>query len=484
MNQYPTILVSFKTVDATNFENAAAQLGMVLADLFRKHLYLLEDKKVDEDDVVKFKCIKSGTAQSPDMMDSLSMLARLMYEHYNKPVIILIDEYDVPMAKGDANGYYREITGIMRSMYNKALKDNPHIKLAVLTGCLKIAQESIFNGLNNIAVKTITDMDYNECFGFTNAEMDRLLADTGLMDKKAVFQEWYDGYLFGNREVYCPWDVLNYVDALQKTPDAKPANYWANTSGNEAIRKFLDSHFNVSDDFETLLRGGYVEKIINPNITYGELTENDTNLWSVLYMTGYLTIVPGSLYQDKSVDPSEIKGLYELPFKLKLPNKEIRILFEQTIARWFKETVMSDDRTELFKALWSGNTQGLSAIISRYLRSTISYYDYSEQFYHAFLAGLLSGTKGISVKSNHESGEGRADIIIKNEYDNLAVVLEFKVANSPADAVVKCDQAIQQITDRGYAVPLVEDEGYEVISYGIAFYKKRCFVKKADGTIN
>lgn len=204
MNQYPTILVSFKTVDATNFENASAQLRMVLADLFRQHSYLWKNENVSVNDLEVITRIQAKKADAPDMMDSLSMLARLMYEHYNKPVIILIDEYDVPMAKGDANGYYREITDIMRSMYNKALKDNPHIKLAVLTDCLKIAQESIFTGLNNIAVKTITDMDYDECFGFTNAEMEKLLVDTELSQHQPTFKAWYDGYIFGNREVYCP----------------------------------------------------------------------------------------------------------------------------------------------------------------------------------------------------------------------------------------------------------------------------------------
>ncbi len=278
MNKYPTILVSFKTVEATNFNDAAAQLKIVLADLFRSFSFLLDDEIIDEYDLETIKRIMAKNSVASDMMDSLSLLTRLLNAHYHQPVILLIDEYDVPMAKGDTYGYYNDITNIMRSMYNKALKDNPYIKIAVLTGCLRIAEESIFTGLNNLAIKTIVDTDYDDCFGFTRDEMNKLLTDTGLTPKQPVFKEWYDGYVFGNREVYCPWDVLNYVDALQKNPNQPPMNYWANTSGNDVIKRFLESDFDVTDEFETLLGGGVVSKKINPNITYADLVENETNL--------------------------------------------------------------------------------------------------------------------------------------------------------------------------------------------------------------
>ena len=479
-NQYPTILISFKTVDSINFENAVAQLKLVLSDLFSKYTYLLKNKVIDENDIKKFMRIQSETPQISDIMDSLFFLTRLLNDYYQKKVILLIDEYDVPMAKGDANGYYREITDIMRSMFGKSLKDNTYIKIAVLTGCLKIAEESIFTGLNNLSVKTITDTDYEECFGFTSEEINRLLADTKLLAHQPIFKEWYDGYIFGNKEVYCPWDVLNYVDELQKNPYQLPMNYWANTSSNEAIKKFLQSNFDVTKDFEILLGGGVVEKKINPNITYGNLTKDETNLWSVLYMTGYLTILSGSLPRMTSSDPNEVKGMFELPFKLKLPNKEIRMLFEETVVAWFKEKILADNRKELFEALWNGDSTKLAGIISRYLRSTISYHDYSEQFYHAFLTGLFSGVNNVSVRSNLEVGEGRADVIVKNEYTNQAVVIELKITDSPKKAPAKCDEALQQIENNGYAVPLAEDEGYEVIQYGAVFYKKRCFIKKAE----
>ena len=473
MNRYPTVLVSFKTVDSINFENAVAQLNILLADLFRKHSYLLDG--IDANDNEKIKRITSENARISDLMDSLSMLTRLLFEKHNKSVILLIDEYDVPMAKGDVNGYYREITDIMRSMYNKALKDNPYIKIAVLTGCLRIAEESIFTGLNNPAIKTIVDADYDECFGFTNGEMNKLLTDTGLIEKQSVFKEWYDGYVFGNREVYCPWDVLNYVDALQKNPNQPPMNYWANTSGNDVIKRFLESDFDVSEEFEVLLGGGVVSKKINPNITYADLVKSETNLWSVLYMTGYLTIVPGSLPEMTSNNTEEIKGFFEEDFKLRLPNKEMRMLFEQTIAAWFEDTVKADSRDELFDTLWSGDAEKLTEIITDYLYKTISYFDYKEDYYHAFLAGLLSGRKGVSVRSNDETGRGRTDILVKNKDKRLVVIIETKRAESENELEKLSMEALKQIDDKKYYVPFKNEK---LIKYGIAFWGKDCFVSK------
>ena len=490
MNQYPTILISFKDVGSVKFDEAMKRLKGVLSKLYESHLYVIKERRnVEEFNIAKFQAFIDANMDKVDITDALALLSKLLYDHFGKPVILLIDEYDVPMAKGDSNGYYREITDIMRYMYSKALKDNPYIKMAVLTGCLRIAEESIFTGLNNLSVNSITDTEYDECFGFTNTEMDKLLSDTELTEHKAKFQEWYDGYTFGNTEVYCPWDVLKYTAALQKNPKSPPVNYWANTSGNDAIKRFLTGKFNVTRDFETLLGGGYVEKKINPNITYGDLTKDEINLWSVLYMTGYLTIVPGTLPEITSNDINEVKGMYELPFKLKLPNKEIKMLFEETIAVWFEEKVHRDSRDDLFKALWDGDAVTLANIIGRYLRTTISFYDYSENFYHAFLLGLFTGIGDIGVKanrkpgsihikSNREYGEGRADVVVENRLTNKAAVLEFKVTDNIADAASMCDVALSQIHDIGYAEALQEEEGYELICYGVVFYKKRCFIKK------
>ena len=474
MNQYPTILVSFKPVESVNFENAVGQLKMVIADLFREHEYLL--KGISESEKKEFERIENKNATTLDLMGSLSFLIRLLYRHNGKPVILLIDEYDVPMAKGDTYGYYREITDIMRSMYNTSLKDNPYIKMAVLTGCLRIAEESIFTGLNNLSVNSITDVGYDEYFGFTDSEVEELLKDTELFDKKALFKEWYDGYTFGKTEVYCPWDVLKYIDDIQSDPHAFPANYWANVSGNDVVKRFLESNFDVSEDFETLLKGGVVEKIINPNITYGDLTTSETNLWSVLYMTGYLTILPNSLPRMPEGTYSTDKGKFDFPFKLKLPNKEISKLFEETIADWFNKSIATEDRTELFNAIWNGDAEKLTTQICRYLGDTISYLDYHENFYHAFLAGLLSGVKGIKVKSNREVVIGRADVILEQPRLGRVAIFEFKCADSKKAMERKCSEAINQIANREYSFPFHEET---VVKYGVAFFQKKCLVKKA-----
>ena len=485
MNQYPTILVSFKTVDATNFQDAVAQLKLVFADLFRSHIYLMDDNKLDNYDIKKLDRILSENPQNSDMMDSLSLLTRLLYTHHgNKPVILLIDEYDVPMAKGDAHGYYGDIINIMRSMYNKALKDNPYIKFAVLTGCLRIAKESIFTGLNNPKIYSILDYGFQEYFGFTDSEIDRLLADTGFTEYKEKIKQWYDGYRFGDTDIYCPWDVLNYVSDLQQKAGVEPKDYWANTSGNDILKQFLNSKFNPRSDFEALLNGKCIKKRIVENITYNDLISSEDNLWSVLLMTGYLTVVPEDEVPAEDISSNDINGVY-----LRLVNNEIKELFSTTVSDWFKETVYKNSRDDLFKSLWDGDAAELANIISRYLRTTISFYDYSESFYHAFLAGLFSGfgdisvtqkrkPGSISIKSNREYGEGRADVVIENRVTHTAAVLEFKVADNITDVSSMCDVALSQIHDIGYAEALQEDEGYDLISYGVIFYKKRCFIKK------
>ena len=476
MNKYPTILVSFKDVGSSNFKSAFELLKSIISKLYESHEYLLDGKLTKRQERL-FNSFLMGESSEAGLTDCLYLLTDIMYHKYdNTPVILLIDEYDVPMAKGDANGYYRDITDIMSVMLSKALKDNPYIKKAVMTGCLRIAEESIFTGLNNPSIKTIVDTDYDECFGFTNEDMIKLLTDTGLPDKQPVFKEWYDGYIFGNREVYCPWDVLNYVDALQIDPDTLPSNYWANTSGNDVVRRFLESDFDVSEEFETLLSGGYIEKSINPNITYGNLIKSEANLWSVLYMTGYLTILPGSLPKNKPGQINNVKGKYELPFKLRLPNKEIAVIFEQTIAEWFEERIVGEDRTELFNAVWSGDADKLTVEISKFLGDTISYHDYKEDFYHAFLAGLMSGFKGVKVESNRETGAGRADIILKNPRMARVAVFEFKHAKTEKQMNSKCDEAVKQVAEREYTFPFREETIYK---YGISFYKKKCLVKNA-----
>lgn len=475
MNQYPTIFISFKEVVGINFEIAFDRLKALIKELFRSHRYLLE-KIQDDDEKAEFKRICSDSATYSDISNSIWSLSKLMYEYYQKPVIILIDEYDVPMAKGSVGKYYDEIIDIMRYMLSKALKDNPYLKFAALTGCLRIAKESIFTGLNNLYVDTISGNKYNEFFGFTEKEVDKLLSDTELTPYKFIVKDWYDGYRFGQKEIYCPWDVLNYVSELQDTPGIAPKDYWSNTSSNDIIRQYLESNLSLNEQMETLIRGESIEVELNDSVTYRDLTSTEANFWSVLYSTGYLTTVeekPENILETYSSDASYIQT-----YRLKLVNKEIRILFVKTIAAWFKENIVKDERTELIDSLWAGDAEKLGKIISKYLASTISYYDYSENFYHAFTAGLFSAIRYYAVKSNYETGNGRSDIIIKNNPNLRAAILELKIAKNIADIPVKCDEALQQIKDRNYAQPLIDEEGLDVISYGVTFYKKKCFIKK------
>ena len=475
MNQYPTIFITFKEIDGLSFDLATDRLKNIIKELYIQHSYLSDT--ISQYDIVQFKRLCSGESTYRDISYALQFLTRLMYNYYHKPVIVLIDEYDVPMAKGSINHYYREIIDIIRSMLSAVLKDNTYLKFAVMTGCLRVAKESIFTGLNNLYVDTISENKYNGYFGFTETEVDKLLSDTELTAYKPIIKDWYDGYYFGGKNIYCSWDVLNYVSDLQDTPQLAPKNYWANTSSNDIIRQYLESGLNLNTQIETLLRGECIYTELNDNITYNELTSTEENFWSVLYAAGYLTSVPDTnrqnitetYHSDAPVEPETVC--------LKLANREVKDLFATTIAKWFKEIVVKDERKELFEALWNGDTNTLSAVISSYLRRTISYYDYNENFYHAFLAGLLSGVKGQSVESNKEYGEGRADIIVRNNFLSKAVVLELKVVGNIADVPIKCDEALKQISDSKYAQPLIEEDGLEIIGYGVVFYKKRCFVK-------
>ena len=471
MNQYPTILVSFKDVGSSNFDAAFKRLRTEISKLYERYDYLYKDNsKLSELQEILFKKILMRESDEEDLKESLALLTQLMYEHHGKNVILLIDEYDVPMAKGDANGYYRDITDIMSVMLSKALKDNTYIKFAVLTGCLRIAKESIFTGLNNPKMYSILDYGYQEYFGFTDSEIDRLLADTGFTEYKEKIKQWYDGYRFGDTEIYCPWDVLNYVSDLQQKAGVEPKDYWANTSGNEIIRKYLESeNVNPHSDFETLLAGRCIKKTIAEDITYENLLSSEENFWSVLLMTGYLTVVPEDEVNAEDIS-SDADGLY-----LRLVNNEIMELFSRTVVSWFKNKMLKEDRTELFKAIWNGDTDTITDELCGFLGDSISYYDYHEVFYHAFLTGLFSGVKGISVKSNSETGTGRADVVLQYPRKGLVAIFEFKSAKSEAAMSKKCDEALKQIDVNKYSFPFRKNT---IFKYGIAFFEKQCLVKK------
>ncbi len=468
MNQYPVFFISFKDVEGLNFEDALALLKFAIAWFCDEHSYLLKSERVTSDQKEIFERLKKRTASLEEIKNSFRVIMKMMQNYYGKPVILLLDEYDVPVAKASSNGYYQEMLDVIRGIMSTALKDNPSLKFAVITGCLKIAKESIFTGTNNFVSDTIKSSRLNEYFGFTQKEVDELLKDAGIYDKADAVKKWYDGYHFGKFDIYCPWDVMNYVRDLQYDPEAVPASYWKNTSGNEIIRTFIDHAGNsISLKLERLMAGGYIIETIDEDLTYDYLHSSEENLWSILYLTGYLTRVREDQLAEKMPQGA---------VALMIPNEEIRDIFETTVKKWFNDSAKSCDRRLLFEAVWNGNDQLLTEEISKLLRRTISYHDYREDFYHAFLAGIFAGA-GYMVKSNQEHGEGRSDVIVYDAVNSRAAVFEAKYSPNSSQLERDCEKAIRQIKDKMYAEEL-EDDFDEVFCYGIAFYKKRCIVKR------
>ena len=465
MNQYPTLFLSLKDVDGTTFENAFNMLKFVISSLCSQNSYLETGENIRENEKDIFSRLRSQTASITDIKGSIVTIMNMMQSYYEKPVILLIDEYDVPIAKASNNGYYKGMLEVIKGMLSTALKDNSSLKFAVITGCLKIAKESIFTGTNNFVSDTISSTRYNEYYGFTQQDVDKLLADAEIEEKADLIKEWYDGYNFGKIDVYCPWDVMNYVRDLRINPDMKPASYWKNTSDNAIIRSFIDyAGSGIQKKMEKLMAGDTIDQKIEENLTYDYLHSSEENFWSILYLTGYLT-------RDK-----EEKESADGKITLKIPNKEIREIFETTVQDWFSDTAKLQDRKHLFDAVWNGDEQTLTQEISRLLRITISYHDYREDFYHAFLAGIFAGA-GYSVESNKEHGEGRSDLVIFNECEGKVAVFEAKYSKEVKKLEEDCEKAIQQIDHRMYAKKF-EDSYDEVICYGISFYKKRCVVKR------
>ena len=382
-------------------------------------------------------------------------------------MILLIDEYDVPAAKATNNGYYKEMLEIMKGLM-QALKDNQSLRFAVITGCLKIAKESIFTGTNNFVSDTITSTRLNEYFGFVQREVDQILKDADMEEKAELIKKWYDGYHFGDFDVYCPWDVMCYLADLQKKPNAKPGSYWRNTSDNAIIRSFIDyAGASITKKLEILMDGGYIVQRIDENLTYDYLHSSEENLWSMLYLTGYLT----------QARENEVNGLLvEDMAALKIPNEEIRGIFESTVSKWFDESARTWNRAALFEAVWNGDCEGITKEMNALLRRTISYHDYREDFYHAFLSGIFAGA-GYQVESNKEHGEGRSDVVVCDSTNGRAAIFEAKRTRVLKNLETECDKALWQIDERMYAKDF-EDAYDHILCYGVSFFKKRCMVKK------
>ncbi len=467
MNQYPVLFISFKDIEAENFSGAYDMLKVRLADVCKEYPELLEHESVDEDDKNVFLRLKSQDGTLGDVKNSLKTIMRMMHTIYGKKVILLMDEYDVPLAKASendtmGNSFYSSMLDTIGGIMGTTLKDNEYLKFAVITGCLRIAKESIFTGTNNFSSYSVLDEDFSEYFGFSECEVAKLLSAAGREEKADIIKEWYDGYVFGNRFLYCPWDVMNYVSALKKRENARPKNYWKNTSHNGILLTFVKrTDFKVKSKFETLLNGGTIVQTISDELTYDTLHSSEDNLWSVILMTGYLT----------KADAGEEGETVSL----KIPNKEIASIFEDTVVAYFKNTIDRGAQNSMMEALWNGDEQTASKVISDLLWKTISYHDYHEDYYHAFLAGAFVGL-GYEVESNKEKGLGRPDILLKDDDNRKVIIIEAKKSKKESDMDADCDEAINQIITGKYAEGLY---GYkQVHCYGVSFYQKQAKVKK------
>ena len=466
MNQYPVLYVSFKDVEAESFSDAYDMLRVRLADVAKSFSDLTKSEIVNEYDVETLVRLQAEKSTLADVKNSLKTIMRMLYTVYGKQVILLIDEYDVPLAKASEkdtlnNEYYSKMLDVVKGIMSTALKDNEFLKFAIITGCLRIAKESIFTGTNNFASYSVLDEDFSDYFGFSEEEVDDILAAADRSEKASVIKEWYDGYIFGNSYVYCPWDVINYLSALKKRKDAKPKNYWKNTSHNGILLTFVKrTDFDVADKFETLLNGGTIVQTISDELTYDSLHSSENNLWSVLLMTGYITKA------DADEDGETVS--------LKIPNREISSIFEDTVVKYFTDTVNGDAIKELIDVLWEKNEDRATEMISQLLWDTISYNDYHEDYYHAFLAGVFVG-RGYSVDSNKEKGLGRPDILLKDKKNRRAIIIETKKSDKESDMDKDCEEALNQIVTQKYAEGL---KGYEeILCYGAAFYQKQVKIK-------
>ena len=470
-NQYPVLFLSFKDVEAENFHDAFGMLKVTLSEACIGLAGLKSDSRVNKNDALTFDRLESQKANLFDVKNSLKTIMRMMHAVYGRRAILLIDEYDVPLANASErdsrnndkdNRFYTAMLDVLGGIMSSALKDNEFLEFAVITGCLRIAKESIFTGTNNFASYSVLDEDFSEYFGFSEDEVREILTAAGQEDKADIIKEWYDGYVFGDSYVYCPWDVMNYMAALKKRKDAKPKNYWKHTSHNGVLLTFVErTDFDVAEKFETLLNGGTLTERISDALTYDTLHASETNLWSVLLMTGYIT-------KAKPDEESEAVSL-------KIPNREIASIFEDTVVAYFKDTADESELNNLINALWEGNEEKAGELISNLLWNTISYNDYHEDYYHAFLAGVFVG-RGYHVESNKEKGLGRPDILLKDKRNRRALIIEAKKSRRESEMEKDCEEAIGQIISEKYAEGLY---GYtQIFCYGISFFQKQAKVKK------
>jgi len=477
MGKFPVISISLKDVSGANFSKAVYKLKSIIRNESLRHQYLMESTVLSKYDKAEFEPLIASEMSDETLEQSLMILSRTLNKHHTQKVIILIDEYDVPLSKAYEYGYYDDMIMLIRGILEYSLKTNENLKLAVLTGCMRISKESIFTGMNNFKIRSVTDVKFDEYFGFTDNEVKNLLKQYHFEEKYDAVKQWYNGYKFGKVSVYCPWDVINYIDDLNETPDIVPQNYWLNTSGNDIIRRFLDKADETTKwELEQLISGETIEKEIYQEMTYAELDKTIDHLWSVLFTTGYLTYNPETLYAKSS----------EINFQklsLKIPNEEIRCIFKNQIYKWFDDYVQTN--ADLYKnfseAFMQGDFIKIEDIFNQYLSETISIRDTSvrksmkENFYHGILLGILKYRNDWIIKSNIESGNGYSDIIINCKSKKIGIVIEVKYAENN-DLNLECQNALKQINKLLYTSVLKEYEPTTIYKYGIACYKKQCKV--------
>lgn len=472
--QYPVISLSLKSAKQPTFQMAYQVMLEEISGEYKRHSYVLENDSLSDAEKNKFKSIMNLNAEAADYATSLRFLSSCLKSFHKKNVIVLVDEYDVPLENAYFNKFYDEMIAFIRSLFESVLKTNEHLEFAVITGCLRITKESIFTGLNNLKIHSVLDHGYAEYFGFTQQEVTDMLVEYGLTDKITEVQNWYDGYLFGNVEVYNPWSVVNYVDTGRNYPDAFPKPYWSNTSSNHIIRHLIEAaDEDTKSEIEVLIRGGSIEKVVHEEITYEDIYLNQDNLWNFLFFTGYLKKV------------SERMSEEDIILELRIPNLEIRYLFRNTIQSWFDERIKIADLSALYKGILTGNAELIQQELAPVLVNSISYMDNYENFYHGFLLGLLMNLEGYKVSSNKEAGYGRYDISIEGR-DGMKtpVIMEFKLAQKRPELTEKAKEALAQIVDRNYDAPFVADGYQSCIHIGIGFCQKMCRVEAEEVLLN
>lgn len=471
--QYPVIFMTLKSGKQKNYHLAYEELKKRISEEYKRHRYVLQGQALSEEEKIRFQSIADLKAEESIYQDALAFLSACLAKYHGRNVFILIDEYDVPLENAYFRGFYDEMIDFIRSLFESALKTNPYLEKGIITGCLRISKESIFTGLNNLKIDSVLHTDYADSFGFTEAEVEAMLAYYDLSEELPEVKRWYDGYLFADIEIYNPWSIINYVYDRDRKITQFALPYWSNSSSNSIIREMVgEADEEDRADLETLINGGAIEKRVHEDITYGDIHQSQDNLWNFLFFTGYL----------KKISERKDQSGENLYLSMMIPNTEVKTIYRDSITYWFDQRIKEIDRSPLRLALEAGDCQAAEDFISEQLMDTISYFDHAESFYHGFLLGLLTNIGGYRVKSNRESGNGRPDIVMTElKFMGRAIILELKISDTFRGMEKKCEEGLAQIEAGNYARPL-EDDGYqEILKYAICFFKKGCMVRKASG---